>query len=88
MNGKDLGLIWSLPYQLTIPSGVLQEKNHIELEVMNVSANRIRQLDRAKFNWKNFYEINFVNIQYKPFDASTWAVTPSGISGELYFSNR
>ncbi|MEN9958895.1 MAG: hypothetical protein RLZZ474_1139 [Bacteroidota bacterium] len=88
INGKDLGLIWSLPYQMTIPSGVLQEKNHIELEVMNVSANRIRQMDRAKFNWKNFYEINFVNIQYKPFDASTWAVTPSGISGELYFSNR
>jgi hypothetical protein len=88
INGKDLGLIWSLPYQISIPQGVLQEKNHIELAVTNVSANRIRQLDRAKFNWKNFYEINFVDIQYKPFDASTWAVTPSGVSGELYFSNR
>jgi alpha-L-rhamnosidase len=88
INGKDLGLIWSLPYQISIPQGVLQEKNHIELEVTNVSANRIRQLDRAKISWKNFYEINFVDIQYKPFDASTWAVTPSGVSGELYFSNR
>jgi len=54
---------------------------------MNVSANRVRKLDREKFNWKNFYEINFVDIQYRPFDASTWAVTPSGIEGELYFSN-
>jgi hypothetical protein len=87
INGKELGIVWSLPYQISIPSGILQSKNHIELEVMNVSANHIRKLDREKFNWKNFYEINFVDIQYKPFDASTWAVTPSGIEGELYFSN-
>jgi hypothetical protein len=88
INGKDLGLVWSLPYALKIPDGLLTMKNHIELEVMNVSANRIRRLDREKFNWKNFYEINFVDIQYKPFDASNWAVTESGIEGELYFSNR
>jgi hypothetical protein len=87
INGKELGLVWSLPYQIRIPEGLLQVKNHIELEVMNVSANRVRKLDREKFNWKNFYEINFVDIQYRPFDASTWAVTPSGIEGELYFSN-
>lgn len=87
INGKELGLVWSLPYQIRIPEGLLQAKNHIELEVMNVSANRVRKLDREKFNWKNFYEINFVDIQYRPFDASTWAVTPSGIEGELYFSN-
>lgn len=87
INGKDLGLVWSLPYQLAIPGGLLSSQNHMELEVMNVSANRIRKLDREKFNWKNFYEINFVDIQYKPFDASIWAVTASGIEGELYFSN-
>jgi hypothetical protein len=55
---------------------------------MNVSANRIRKLDREKIPWKNFYEINFVDIQYNPFDASKWAVTESGLKGELYFSNR
>jgi hypothetical protein len=55
---------------------------------MNVSANRIRKLDREKTTWKNFYEINFVDIQYKPFDASKWGVTESGLKGELYFSNR
>jgi hypothetical protein len=88
INGKDLGLVWSLPYELKIPAGLLAKKNHIEIEVMNVSANRIRQLDREKFNWKNFYEINFVDIQYKPFDASKWMVTESGVEGNLYFSNR
>lgn len=88
INGKDLGIVWSLPYQIEIPTGVLGLKNHVELEVMNVSANRIRKLDRDKVNWKNFYEINFVDIQYKPFDASKWAVTESGLQGELYLTNR
>ena len=88
INGKDLGIVWALPYQIEIPAGVLGLKNHVELEVMNVSANRIRKLDRDKVNWKNFYEINFVDIQYKPFDASTWAVTESGLQGKLYLTNR
>jgi hypothetical protein len=88
INGIDLGIVWALPYQIQIPAGVLKATNHIELEVTNVSANRIRKLDRERVNWKNFYEINFVDIQYKPFDASTWEVTESGLQGNLYFSNR
>ena len=88
INGIDLGIVWSLPYQIQIPAGVLKSTNHIELEVTNVSANRIRKLDRERVNWKNFYEINFVDIQYKPFDASSWEVTESGLQGGLYFSNR
>ena len=88
INGKDLGKVWSLPYQIHVPTGVLKTSNHIELTVTNVSANRIRKLDRDRVNWKNFYEINFVDIQYKPFDASSWAVTESGLQGNLYFSNR
>jgi hypothetical protein len=88
INGVDLGIIWSLPYQIQVPAGVLKTSNHIELTVTNVSANRIRKLDRDRVNWKNFYEINFVDIQYKPFDASSWEVTESGLHGNLYFSNR
>lgn len=88
INGKDLGLVWALPCELKIPAGILTNHNHIELEVANVSANRVRKLDRDKVNWKNFYEINFVDIRYQPFDASSWQVTPSGLEGELYFSNR
>jgi len=88
LNGTDLGIVWSLPYQVVIPAGLLRTSNHIELEVMNVSANRVRKLDRERVNWKNFYEINFVDIQYKPFDASTWDVTESGLQGNLYLTNR
>jgi hypothetical protein len=28
-------------------------------------------------------EINFVNINYKPFDAAAWPLTPSGLLGPV-----
>jgi len=52
-------------------------------EVTNLAANRIRDLDRRGVPWKNFHEINFVNIDYKPFDASEWLLAPSGLLGPV-----
>ena len=46
INGKDLGLIWCLPNQVIISRGIIQENNTIEIEVTNLSFNRIIQLDR------------------------------------------
>ena len=57
--------------------------NRLELEVTNVSANRIRDLDRRKVTWKNFYDINFVNIDYQPFDAANWPLFDSGLLGPV-----
>ena len=88
INGKDIGMIWSLPFQLTIPDGILQEQNQVEIEVISNSANRIRKMDQQGVVWKNFYEINFVDIRYKPFDASKWAIEDGGMKGKLYFTNR
>ena len=46
-------------------------------------ANRIRDLDARKVEWKKFHEINFVNIHYRPFDASTWPLADSGLLGPV-----
>jgi hypothetical protein len=88
LNGKSLGTIWSIPFKLEIQNGLLQTENELELAVNNVSANYVRLLDQQKVNWKNFYEINFVDIRYKPFDASKWPVEPAGFAGKLFVSNR
>jgi hypothetical protein len=34
-------------------------------------------------SWKNFHEINFVNVHYKPFDAADWPLQPSGLLGPV-----
>jgi hypothetical protein len=46
-------------------------------------ANRIRQMDQNKEQWRNYHEINFVNIDYKPFDASGWKPMASGLLGPV-----
>ena len=58
-------------------------RNVLALEVTNLAANRIRDLDRRKVEWKKFHEINFVNIFYQPFDAAAWPLQPSGLLGPV-----
>jgi hypothetical protein len=40
-------------------------------------------LDRRGVNWKIFKDINLVNVNYKPFDASDWPLTDCGLLGPV-----
>jgi hypothetical protein len=53
------------------------------VEVTNVAANRIRDLDINKIEWRKFYDINLVNIDYEPFDASGWEIRDAGLLGPV-----
>jgi hypothetical protein len=83
VNGVETDLIWSLPTRTKIGAFLKPGKNTLALEVTNLAANRIRDLDRRKVEWKKFHEINFVNIFYKPFDASDWPLQSSGLHGPV-----
>ncbi|MBL9199928.1 MAG: hypothetical protein JNL39_05440 [Opitutaceae bacterium] len=84
LNGRDLGTLWSIPFQARFNGALLKPTGNIlELDVTNLAANRIRDLDRRKVDWKIMREINFVNINYRPFDASSWPLTPSGLLGPV-----
>lgn len=83
INDKEAGILWSVPYQAYIGSYLKKGKNTIRVEVTNLMANRIRYMDKNKISWRNYHEINFVNIKYKPFDATNWKVMPSGLAGPV-----
>lgn len=83
VNGKEVDRLWSLPFSARIGARLRPGPNEIAIEVTNLAANRIRDLDIRKVPWKNFYEINFVNINYEPFDASKWPLQPSGLLGPV-----
>jgi alpha-L-rhamnosidase len=88
LNGRDVATAWSIPFQIRIGAFLKPGRNVLELEVTNLAANRIRDMDGAndparKVEWKIMREINFVNINYQPFDASKWAIMPSGLLGPL-----
>ncbi|WP_220399537.1 glycosyl hydrolase [Filimonas effusa] len=83
VNGKDAGFIWSIPFERRIGDLLKDGSNEIKIEVVNLMANRIRYMDRNKIPWRNYHEINFVNINYKDFNAASWAPQPSGLLGPV-----
>ncbi len=84
LNGQSIGVAWSIPFQLKIPSGILRAgPNSLEIVVTNLSANYMRLRDQQKPDWKKFYDTNIVDITYKKFDASHWEAMPSGLLGPV-----
>src|SRR4029079_8209139 len=83
LNGKDVTTAWSLPFRVRVGGYLEPGKDVLELDVTNLAANRIRDMDQRKVPWKIMREINFVNINYKPFDASGWGLQPSGLLGAV-----
>lgn len=83
INGQDAGILWSIPFQTNIEQFLVDGENNIRIEVANLMANRMRYLDKNKVSWRNYHEINFVNINYKEFDASDWEPMDSGLMGPV-----
>lgn len=84
VNGSYIGTVFMHPYRLEIPAALLKDgENALEVEVTNLGANRIRAMDRKGVEWKNFEDINMVETDYKPLDASSWPVQPSGLIGPV-----
>ena len=83
LNGTEVATAWSLPFRLRVGAHLKPGRNVLELDVTNLAANRIRDLDRRKVDWKIMREINFVDLDYQPFDAAAWPLTPSGLLGPV-----
>jgi hypothetical protein len=83
LNGRAVGSLWCQPFQMPAGKFLLSGKNSLEVEVTNLAANRIADLDRRKVDWKYFYDINVVNHGYKPLDASDWPLQDSGLIGPV-----
>ena len=82
LNDNYIGTAWSAPYHLDL--GALQAgENTLTIKVTNLAANRLRAKELRGEEWKTFYEINMVNKDYKPFDATVWEPTPSGLLGPV-----
>ncbi|MDR2036373.1 MAG: hypothetical protein LBQ60_00460 [Bacteroidales bacterium] len=83
VNGKDVGIVWSLPYTIQIGQHLNPGKNLLEIEVTNLPANLIRDYDRRGVNWRIFKDINFVSVFYKDIRFDNWDISPSGLTGAV-----
>ncbi|HSV28423.1 MAG TPA: glycosyl hydrolase [Candidatus Omnitrophota bacterium] len=82
VNGRSHGTLITPPFRVVVdnlkPAG-----NVLEIEVTSTAANRIRDLDRRGVQWQNFHDINFVNIDYRPFNAADWPLADAGLLGPV-----
>lgn len=84
VNGVEVGVRVLSPFRFDIPAALLRASgNRLAVEVTTLAVNRIRDLDRRGVPWRIFQDINFVDDQYKPFDASGWNVAEEGLLGPV-----
>jgi hypothetical protein len=83
VNGRPAGVVVAHPFRVDVTGLLKAGSNELAIEVTNLSANRIRDLDLRGVDWKKFHDINFVDHMYKPFDASGWDLKPSGLLGPV-----
>ena len=83
INGKYIGCAWAVPYILNCKDALVKGKNTIRIEVTNLPANRIAELDRQGVKWRKMKEINVVDINYKKTTYANWQPVPSGLNGSV-----
>ncbi len=83
LNGEAVGALISLPFRARVGSFLKPGANTLEIEVTNLSANRIRDLELRKVDWKIMKDANIVTVNYKKFCPDTWALEDSGLLGPV-----
>lgn len=83
INGREVAHLFSVPYRVDITDYLQNGTNTIEIEVCNLPANRIAQLDREGVQWRKFKEINVVDLNYKKNLYDQWEIMPSGLCSEV-----
>ena len=83
VNDSLIGCAWAVPYRLSFANLLHKGNNKIRIEVTNLPANRISELDRQGYKWRKFDEINVVDIYYKKTSYADWTPVASGLNSEV-----
>ena len=83
INGQFIGCAWSVPFVLDCKQALKVGINELRIEVTNLPANRIADLDRRGIPWRKMEEINVVDINYKKTTYDQWEPMPSGLNSEV-----
>ena len=84
INDVYVGCAWCVPYILTFDNSILKQKgNSLRIEVTNLPANRIADMDKRGVKWRKFDDINIVDINYKHRKYNRWKPMPSGLNSSV-----
>ena len=88
INGQFIGCAWSVPYVLDCRQALKVGDNEVRIEVTNLPANRIADLDRKGVKWRKMEEINVVDINYKKTTYEDWKPMLSGLNSQVKLVRR
>jgi len=88
INGQLIGCAWSVPFVLDCKNTLKAGDNEIRIEVTNLPANRIADLDRRGVKWRKMEEINVVDINYRRTTYEKWDPVASGLNSEVRLIRR
>ena len=83
INGHYIGCAWAVPFLLNCKKALKKGTNLIRIEVTNLPANRIAELDRQGVKWRKMKEINVVNLRYQKTTYAKWKPVESGLNGKV-----
>ncbi len=83
INGNEVATLWSVPFEVRVGRYLKQGNNNIEIEVTNLPANRVADLDRKQTPWRRFKEINMVDLNYTKSTYESWETMLSGLNGDV-----
>ena len=92
LNGRALATLIGPSFRVQVDPAQLRAINTLEVDVTNLSANRVRDLDRRGVSWKKFYNVNFP-ARFPDnrgadglFSAAKWEPLESGLVGPVVLS--
>mgnify|MGYP000220009088 CR=1 FL=1 len=65
INGQAVATLIAVPYRCLVGKYLRPGVNTLEVEVTNLPANRIADMDRRDVPWRIYKDANIVNIHYK-----------------------
>ena len=95
VNGDSVATLWAVPFTVDIAAGeqnspaTLREGlNTLRIEVTNLPANRISQMDRDGVVWRLFEDVNMLGIVNgsegsRVESYASWAPMPSGLNSNV-----
>lgn len=83
INDIYVGCAWAVPFVLDCKNALRKGRNTIHIEVTNLPANRIADMERRGIKWRKMKEINMVDINYKKTTYENWAPVASGLNGSV-----
>ena len=88
INDEFIGCAWSVPFVLDCRQTLKAGNNDIRIEVTNLPANRISDLDRKAVKWRKMEDINVVDINYKKSNYADWLPMKSGLNSPVKVTAR